>query len=453
MNIVIVGIGKVGSTVAEYLSREGHEVVVVDRNPDVVDHMASNYDVLGICGNGASIEIQKEAGVPKADLIVALTSSDEFNILCCILAKKSGACHAIARVRNPDYFKQLGFMRKELGLSMAVNPELEAANAISRMLRFPSATKLELFAKGRLEMAEATLFPGTLLEGVALHELQQKFGAQVLICAVQRGDEVFIPSGEFVLHAGDHINITASHADISTFFKSLGIYRDSVKSVLIVGGGKIAFYLAAQLLHLGMRVKIVEQDEATCELLSDALPKATILHGDGTDQELLLEEGLGSIDACVSLTGIDEENIIVSMFAAMKQVKKVITKVNRANLFSIMRSVGIESVVSPRAVTGELILRYVRAMRNSKGNSVQTLYKLLDGRMEALEFIVGESAPFTGKTLQALQFKKDILIAGIIRGGKLIHPQGSDVMLPGDLVIVVTTTPGLRDLKDTLAEA
>lgn len=452
MNIVIVGIGKVGSTVAEYLAAEGHDVVIVDKNPEVVERMTSNFDVLGICGNGASLEIQKEAGVARADLIIALTSSDEFNILCCILAKKSGARHAIARVRNPDYFQQMMFLREQLGLSMAINPEFEAANAVSRMLRFPSATKLELFAKGRLEIAEITLPPDTPLEGVRLHELVQKFKTQVLICAVRRGEEVTIPDGDFVLRAGDHINISASHEDLRSFFKQIGIYQESVRSVFIVGGGRIAFYLASQLLQLGIHVKIVEQNEATCETLSELLPRATILHGDGTDQDLLTEEGLAATDACVALTGIDEENIIVSMFASSKGVKKVITKINRSNLFSIMRTVGIESVVSPRAVTGEMILRYVRARRNSQGNSLQTLYKLLDGKLEALEFIVGDHASFVNKTLRELRFKKGILVAGIIRDRKLIHPQGSDVMLPGDLVVIISSVLGLRDLRDTLAE-
>ena len=452
MNIVIVGIGKVGSTVTEYLSQEGHDVVVVDKNPEVIERAVTTYDVLGICGNGVAPEVLKEADVARADLIISLTSSDEFNILCCIIAKKNGARHAIARVRNPDYFHQMLFLRKELGLSMAINPEFEAANAVSRMLRFPSATKLELFAKGRMEMAEITLPLDTPLAGIPLHELPGRFKAQVLVCAVRRGEEVFIPDGNFVLRGGDHINVSAAHEDLSAFFKKLGVYQEGVHSVLLVGGGRIAFYLASQLLKMGMRVKIIEQDEDTCELLSEMLPKADILHGDGTDQELLIEEGLAATDACVALTGIDEENIIVSMFASANKVKKVITKVNRSNLFTLMRSVGIESVVSPRAVTGDMILRYVRAMRNAGGSSVQNLYKLLDGKMEALEFVVGENAPFAGKTLQALQFKRGILVAGIIRGQQLIHPQGSDVMLPGDLVVIISATVGLRDLKDIFME-
>jgi len=450
MRIVVIGIGKVGSTVAEYLEKEGHEVVVVDQRQSVVDWMTSRYDVLGVCGNGASIEVQKEAGINRAKLVVALTSSDEFNILCCIIARKNGAEHVIARVRNPDYFRQMPFLQEELGLSMAINPEMEAADAISRMIRFPSAAKLEVFAKGRLEMAEVTLPKNCLLDGVSLRELPGKIGAQVLVCAVRRGAEVIIPTGNFVLQGGDHINLSATHKDMNDFFKRMGLYRDRVRSVLIVGGGRIAYYLAVQLLRIGIRVKIVEHDEKTCESLNDLLPKAEILHGDGTDQELLLEEGIGSVDACVALTGVDEENIIVSMFAGTQQVKKIITKVNRPNLLDIMHSVGIESVVSPRSVTGERMMRYVRAIANSRGSSIQTLYRLLDGQMEALEFEVGPNARFVRRTLQELTFRKGVLIAGIVRNGRLIHPQGSDYMLPGDRVTVVTTIPGLQDLGDTL---
>lgn len=450
MRIVVIGVGKVGSTVAEYLSQEGHEVVIVDQDPKVVEWITNRYDVLGVCGNGASLEVQREAGINRAQLVVAMTSRDEFNILCCIIARKNRAEHVIARVRNPDYYQQMPFLQDELGLSMAINPEMESADAISRMLRFPSATKLEIFAKGRLEMAEVTLPKDTVLDGIPLRELPGKLGVQVLVCAVQRDQEVVIPSGNFVLQGGDHINISATHKDMNIFFKKNGLYRDAIRSVLLVGGGRIAYYLAVQLLRLGILVKIVEQDEAICESLSQQLPKAEILHGDGTDQELLLEEGIRTVDACVALTGVDEENIIVSMFANTQHVRKVITKVNRPNLLDIMRSVGIESVISPRSVTGDRILRYVRSISNSRGSSIQTLYRLLDGRMEALEFKVAKNAPFVGQTLQKLTFRKGVLIAGIVRGGRLIHPQGSDFMLPGDLVTVVTTVSGLQDLSDTL---
>lgn len=450
MRIVVIGIGKVGATAAEYLAREGHEVVVVDQDPKVVEWITNRYDVLGVVGNGASVEIQKEAGINRAELVMALTSSDELNILCCIIAQKSGAAHVIARVRNTDYFKQMSFFQEELGLSMAVNPEMEAANSISRMLRFPSAAKLEVFAKGRLEMAEVTLPRDTFLDGVSLRDLPGKLGAQVLVCAVQRNNEVIIPTGNFVLQAGDHINVSAAHEDMRSFFRKLGIYRDAVRSVLIVGGGRVAYYLALQLLRLGIRVKIVEKDEKACERLSDLLPKAEVLHGDGTDQEVLLEERIGSADACVALTGVDEENIVISMFAGTQNVRKIITKVDNPNLMNILYSVGLESVVSPRSVTGDRILRYARALANSRGSSILTLYRLLDGRMEALEFEVGERAPFIRKTLQELKFREGVLIAGIVRDGKLIHPQGSDYMLPGDRVTVVTTLSGLQDLGDTL---
>ena len=452
MRVVVVGVGKVGSTVSEYLAKEGHAVTIVDQDSAVVERVTNRQDVLGVCGNGASLEVQKEAGVARAELFVSLTSEDAFNILCCIMAKKNGAKHVIARVRNPVYFQQMLFLREELGLSMAINPEMEVADAIGRMLRFPSATKLELFAKGRLEMTEVTLPPVTPLDGVTLQELQTRFGAQVLVCAVCRGQQVTIPTGNFALRAGDHISISAGHADLNTFFKRTGLYRDSVRSVLIVGGGRIAYYLASQLLRLGIRVKIVEQDEAVCEELSEVLPKAQILCGDGTDQELLLEEGIGAADACVALTGVDEENIIVSMFAAGQNVKKIITKVNRASLLGMLNTLGIESAVSSRTVTGERIVGYVRGLSNSQGSSIQTLYRLLDGRMEALEFAVRENAPFVGKTFQQLTFRAGVLIVGIVREGKLTHPQGSDSMQPGDLVTVVTTIPGIQTLEQTLAE-
>ncbi len=450
MRIVVIGIGKVGSTAAEYLAREGHEVVVVDTDPGVVEWMVNRYDVLGVVGNGASLAVQKEAGVSRADLCIALTSADEFNILCCIMAKKGGVPHVIARVRNPDYFEQMQFLRQELGLDLAINPEMEAADAVSRMLRFPSATKLEIFAKGRLEMAEVKLPKDSPLDGLRLRDLGAKFGTQVLVCAVERDQQVNIPDGNFVLKAGDHINISATHRDLNDFFKKTGLYRDTVRTVMLIGGGRISYYLAQQLLKLGIGVKIVERNEARCEYLSDALPKAQILHGDGTDQELLLEEGIDAVDACVSLTGADEENIIVSMFASARGVDKVITKVNRPNLHNILRSVGIESVISSRGVTGDRILRYVRSTSNSRGSSMQNLYRLLEGRMEALEFEVGPYAPFIGKTLMELKFRKGVLIAGIVRADKLIHPQGSDYMLPGDRVTVVTTLSGIKDLGDTL---
>ena len=452
MRIVVVGIGKVGSTVAECLSKEGHEVTVIDQNPQVVEYISNHSDVYGVCGNGAALEVQLEAGVNKADLFISMTSLDELNILCCIMARKNGAQHVIARVRNPDYYRQMPYLQQELGLSMAVNPEMEVAHTISRTLRYSSANNLEVFAKGRLEMAEITLPDDSPLAGMQLCDIQSKLGLQLLVCAVDRGGEVIIPEGSFRRRAGDHITFTCPHEHMRQFLQKAGLHDDSPRSVLLVGGGRIAFYLAKELLSMGMQVKIIEHKKATCEHLGEILPEATILCGDGTDHELLLEEGIARQDACVSLTGVDEENILVSMFAMQQHVKKVITKVSRPKLMDITRSLGLESVVSSRTVTSDRILRYVRAISNAHGSSVQRLYRLLGGNMEALEFRVGEHASFTNKTLQELQFKKGVLIAGIVRGGRLIHPQGSDVLLPGDLVTLVTTLPGVQDLGDVLVE-
>lgn len=451
MNIIICGGGKIGTAITANLCREGHDIVVVDSNPKVVDYLVNEYDVMGICGNGADFKIQEEAGVSKAHIFIATSSSDELNILSCMIAKKFGARHCIARVRNPDYAKQRVFMREEFGLSMMVNPEFDAANEISRMLRFPSAIKIDSFAKGRVELAEIKLLEGNPLCGRPIHSLYREYGFKILVCAVQRDDTVLIPTGDFLLQQGDKIHITGSHKDLSAFIKELGIYKQPVRSVIIVGGGKIAYYLARQLCDMGIRVKIIEQNKARCVLLSEVLPKATICCGDGTDQALLLEEGIESADACITLTDIDEENIIVSTYAAIKGVSKNITKVNRTSLLDILDSIGLDSVITPKSITADLIVQYVRAKQNSKGSNILTLYKLINGKLEALEFTVRENNKFLGRPLKDLPLKKDLLIASIIRGNKQIIPRGDDTIELHDSVVVVTSNPFLGDLNDILA--
>lgn len=450
MHIIVIGGGKVGITLIEHLAKEGHDIVLIDNDPKVVESIINQFDIMAICGNGATCGILTEAGVAKTNLVISVTHSDELNILCCMVAKRMGARHTIARVRNPDYASQLYFMRNELGLSMMINPEFEAANEISRILRFPSAIKLDTFAKGRVELVEIKIAAGSPLSGMPLRALHGKYHVQVLVCAVQRGDEVFIPTGDFVLQEGDKIHITASHAELAAFFKELGIFKNKVKTVLIIGGGKIAFYLARQLCEMGMKVKIIEQDKQRCVELSEMLPKAMILQGDGTDQSLLLEEGLQQVDALVALTGIDEENIIVSIYACLKQVDKVVTKVNRNSFTDILESIGLESVIAPKNITANNIVRYVRAKQNSVGSSVQTLYKLVNDKVEALEFIVSDNSLLIGKTLKELQLKDNLLVASIIRRGKLIFPRGSDTIEANDSVVVVTTNQFLRDLRDIL---
>lgn len=450
MYIVIVGDGKVGSLLTEYFAGEGHDVVVIDTNQELIQNLINSYDVMGICGNGANYRVQMEAGVKKADVLIAAASSDELNILCCMVGRKIGAKRTIARVRNPDYSKQLGFMRDELGLSMVVNPEYEAAASIARVLRYPSAIKLDTFAKGRVDLAEILIERGSPLVGNPLYSLPKLLKVNILICAVQRGDSIYIPTGDFVLREGDRIHITANHEDLVTFFKVLKIYKKGVRDVMIVGGGKVGFYLAELLSDSGMHIKLIEKDHDRCMELAEDLPDVSVVYGDGTNENVLLEEGIEKVDAFVALTGIDEENIITAMYAKNKDVRKVISKVNRMAFTNMIESLNVGSIVSPKQIAADLILSYVRAMQNSMGSNVRTLYKLVDGKVEALEFYVSDTAPFTDIPLRDLKLKKNVLLACIIRGNQIIYPHGDDVLRFNDRVIVVTTNKYLRDLINIL---
>ena len=433
MKIVIVGDGKVGSTLAEQLSREGHDITIVDRSPDPLQQTTEDLDILCIEGNGATYETQLEAGVDSADLLIAVTASDELNLLCCLIAKKAGAQHTIARVRNPEYNAELPLITEDLGLSLSVNPELTCATEIARSLRLPSAMRADTFADGHVELLQLILQPDSPLAGKTLMELPSLTRSNVLIGAVQRGehDNVTIPGGAFRLEAGDRIMLISTPHSAQTFFRQLKLGASRIRQVLIVGGGRIAYYLARQLLESGLDVKIIEKDYSRCEELSEFLPKATILHGDGTNEAFLREAGIAQTDAFASLTGMDEENILMSLYVRKSFPRvKVITKVNRASFQSICR--------------------YVRAMQNSVGSKVETLYKLVGGKVEALEFQVAEGSPVCGTPLSTLRLRRNLLIASINRGGKIIIPSGSDTIEPGDTVIVITTITGLSDLGDIL---
>lgn len=451
MKVVVVGDGKVGGTLTEQLSREGHDVTVIDKNRKVVDGAANVLDVMAICGNGASHLVQIEAGVPKADLLIAATNSDELNMLCCLVAKKLGARHTIARVRNPEYNDQLEYMREELGLSMAINPEYAAAREMFRMLRFPSALRIETFSRGKIELVEIRLREGSALDGLCLRDLAGRYKVKVLVCAVERGDEVIIPSGEFVLAPGDRINLAAAPVEIEKFFRALDILKQEARSVMIVGGSRVAYYLARMMLEIGVRVKIIDRDPQRCSELCGLLPKAIIIQGDGADQDLLLEEGIAETDAFVALTGIDEENIILSMYAASQKTGKVISKVNRSSLIPLVQGTGLESIISPKEITANRIISFVRALQNSLGSNVETLYKVVGGRVEALEFRAKENSPLIGIPLKDLRFRPNLLIAGIARGRSTIFPGGDDAIRADDRVIVVTTNTQLRDLSDILS--
>lgn len=448
MNIIIVGLGKIGTTMTKQLVAEGHDVTVIDIKHETVVSTVDAYDVMGICGNGASREILEEAGAAKAKLIIAATPSDELNILSCLMAKRMGTENTIARVRNPDYATQNQFLRDELGINMIVNPEFETANEISRIIRFPSAAHLDSFARGKIEIASIRIHSDNPLCGLPIYDLRKKSRAKVLICAIQRDDEVFIPSGDFVIKCDDVISITGSRSELTSFMRQCGVYKHKVNNVMIIGGGRIGYYLAKLLSDTGRSIKLIEQNEEKCYSLCDSLPDVTVIHGDGTEQEILDEQHIENQDALVALTGIDEENIILSMYAESKGVTKVITKINRHS-HSILNDIGLETIVSPQLVASNLVTRYVRALHNSADNSqIQTLHKLVNGKVEAAEFIVPENAGYLDVPFKDLNLLPNLLIVCIMRKGKIIFPGGNDVMKAGDSVIVVTANRILEDLHD-----
>ena len=454
MRIIIVGAGKVGVALTQQLSAE-HQVTVIDEHAQLIDNIINVYDVMGVCGNGASYGVQKEAETDKADLLIATTSSDEINILACLVAKKLGVEHTIARIRNPDDEVQLRFMREELGLTMSINPEKAAAREIARVLRFPTAMKLESFSKGRLELVEYRLPANSTLHGMRLSDLYKTVRVRVLICAVARGKETIIPSGDFQLQARDKIYLTSSPDQLSRFFRHLGVFRNRASSVMIVGASKICYYLASELMEMGMSVKIIDQSEQRCVQMSERLPGALVIVGDGTDSELLHEEGIEQTDAFVAITGIDEANILMSMCAAKQSGDcKVVAKINRRALVDLVSDASmIDSIVSARSVTTELIVQYVRAMQSASGARVKTLHRLVDGAVEALEFGVTEEVPFVGVPLKDLKLKSGILLAGIVRqNGRIVIPSGNDVLHVHDDVIVVTTDTTLQDIHDIISE-
>ena len=451
MKIVVAGCGKIGQTVIGRLVAEGHDLVAIDSDNVILDELTNIYDIMVICGNCADSDVLDEISIQEAELFVALTGSDELNMLSCFIAKRMGCNNTIARIRNPEYNDDsLVFLRKELGLSMSINPDMLTASELFNILKLPSALKIEHFSRRNFEMIELIIKSGSELDGVKLADMKGRYGSKVLICAVQRGEDVYIPDGNFVLQAGDRISVSADHSDISKLLKSLSIHKKQSKYVMILGGSKSAFYLAKMLINSGASVKIIEKNPARCEELCEKLPQAMIIQGDGAQQELLLEEGLRSTDAFVALTGMDEENILVSIYAAANSVPTVISKVNRTELATMGSRLGLNCIVSPKNITADIFVRYARALENSMGSNVETLYKIMDGKAEALEFRIQPDSSITGLPLKDFIFKKNILIAGIIRGKKIIIPGGDDVILGDDKVIVVSKDHKLNDIEDIL---
>ncbi len=450
MKIIIVGCGNVGSAIAEQLSYEGHNITVVDVNEKLVSSVSDAYDVLGVVGNGASLNIQREAGVDNADLLIAVTGADELNLLCCLIARKAGGCHTIARVSNPVYSREIGFIKEELGLSMIINPQMAAAQEIGRLLKFPSALKVDSFAKSRVELVIYKVPEDSALCGVKLRDLSAKVKCNVLIPIVERGEEVMIPDGEFELAAGDEITIVSPAENTIDFFKKMGDPTSVTRDIMMIGGGTTTIYLARQLLNMGVKVKIVEQDPARCEELTEMLPKALVICGDATDKELLIEEGLKTVGAFASMTNFDEENIMLTLFAKSLSKAKLFTKVHRISYDEIIESLGVGSVIYPKYITAEEIIKYVRAMKNSIGSNIETLYRLNDNRVEALEFQIREDSPVVGIPLKELNLKKNMIIGCITHKGKVEMPTGNSVIKVNDMVILITTTTGLHDIRDAL---
>ncbi len=452
MNIIIIGAGKVGTTLTALLSKEGHDLTLIDTVPRLVENIVNSHDVIGFCGNGASFPVQSEAGIEKCDVFIAVTGSDELNIMSCLVAEKLGAKHSVARVRNPEYSGQIHFLRDQLGIDLVINPDFETATEISRIIEIPAASKVETFAKGRVDLAEISVLEGSPLDGLALYDLKKTVRAPMLICAVNRDGEVIIPTGNFVIKAGDTVHFTTSRTSISRVFKELGMQKKKIKTVLIIGGSRTSYYLARHLLQVGIKVCVVENDPERAAEFEAAFSDVTVLCADGTDTEFLEEFHLENTDATVALTDMDEENMIFSMYAAEKQVKKTICKVTRSALLHVLPAVTKNcSVIYPQEITSSLILRFIRALENSESvASVQTLYRLVDGKAEAAEFIISAESAMAGASLRELKLKPNVLIACVSRKGNVIIPDGSTTLSAGDRVIVISAGEGISDLDEIL---
>lgn len=448
MKIIIIGCGKVGTVLAEQLDQEGHDIIVIDNKATAIHNVSDTLDVMGIIGNGASYNVQLEAGVDNADILIAVTSSDELNMLCCLIAKKASRCHTIARIRNPQYNNEIDFIKEELGISMTINPELESAMEMTRLVRLPSAIKIETFAKGKVELLKCQIPQTSILHNMQIKNISNQTHCKVLVCAVERGEEVYIPSGDFILQAFDKISIIALQRNAHEFFIKIGLPPSYIKNIMIVGGGMIASYIGSRFAGTDVKVKIIEQNRERCEELSSLLPDSLIIHANGSDNNVLLEEGIDSTDAFASLTNLDEENILLSLYAQKKCNAKIFTKITRLTFDDIIQDMNLGVVLNPKLLTADRIIQYVRAKQNSLGSNVETLYKLVGNKVEAMEFRVKSGSSYIGVPLQQLTTKENTLVGCINRRGKIIIPNGKDTIQLGDTVIIVTTFFGLDDLSD-----
>lgn len=448
MRIVIIGLGTIGKTILKSLLGEGHTITIIDEDKDKIESLIEKYDVSGVVGNGACLDIQKEAGVKGADLAIVLTNSDELNVFACLVAKKINVKNTIARVRNPDYRKQIMDMKDELGISIIVNPEKDTATEIFNLINLPSIAQVEHFANGRVLLVEIVAEAGCALIGETLISLGKKLTTKVLICAVQRGQTVTIPTGNFMIEEGDRIHLTADAKSLRDFLAEINLIRSPLKNIMIVGGNKIGYYLADELSNKKYKIKLIESNQKNAEELAEILPRVTVVHGNGAQHDLLLEEGIEAMDAFVALTDIDEENMVVSMFANKMKVQKTITQIKSDDLSGMLDELGIHNNVSPKNIVSDRIISYIRAIANTRGSNVLTLYRLVNNRVEALEFLAKNSGSIYNKPLKELKIKTNCLIACLIRQNEVIIPNGNACIRQGDNVIVVTTHKNFDDLSD-----
>ncbi len=450
MKVIIVGCGRVGQTLAEKLNIDGNEVTVIDMSADKVNETTEQFDVMGVVGNGATHITLREAGIETADLFIAVTNSDELNLLCCIVAKKESGCKTIARLKSPEYSEEAEYLRSELGLAMVINPEYAAAEEIARVLRFPTAIKIEPFAKGKAEIIKFKILENSLLVNMSIKDVMSKYPSEVLVCTIERGDEAYIAKGDFVFAEKDVVSIVASPKNANEFLQKIRRKDHSIHDAVIVGGGVITHYLCEIMEKSNIALKIIDRDESVCEELAAQFPKYSVICGNPADKELLLEEGLARAGAFLTLSNSDEENILLSLFAKESNKGKLVTKIKRTDYDSVIKRLELDTVICPKNVTSDTIVRYVRSIKNAKGSNVETMYNIIENRVEASEFIVKEGSEIIGTPLSQLRFKPDVLVACITRGDKVIIPRGNDVIEANDAVVVVTKTLGLHDVADVL---
>ncbi len=450
MKIIIVGAGTVGTVICSQLATEGHDITLIDSNLAVLTELSNKLDIIGVGGNGATVAALRKAGADKAELLIAVTNQDELNILCCACAKKLGTKHTVARVRNPEYNDLMQLMRQDLNLSLTINPELSVAKEISRMLRFPFASKIDTCYRGRVELAEFTIESGSILCGMTPAQLHTKLGLHFLFCGVLRGNESYIPKGDFLLQAGDTVCLTAHNDEMVHFFKAIGAYKHPVKDVLIVGGGRMTYYLLTFLQKSKISATVIDPNKARCRGLAEQFD-FNIIQEDGTKQSVLAEEGIANADAFIALSDEDEENAIVSLYAKTQSNGKIITLINAMQYVELFKGVGLDSIVSPKYSTSNEILRYVRSLAMTKDIEIESLHKLMDNHFEALEFVIKENVEgVTGIPLKQLKIRSDVLLATIVHKDKIIIPSGNDKMESGDTVILITKGNKIDNIKDIL---